>query len=253
MLLECVNAWRIAADFPRLINFIGRCGFHEQEAITEPSALVLSRIDRLALEAKILLFEDGEIGRRWPHLPQDCDAACQYKYQDGKWNCEVAVRVYDEPNNLATGVLFGQLGHYIEKVASGNGWLNGARSLRGNSFDIAVGYLARVSGQRISSDGLIEAANVLISYINGAWIARATGTNPMLVAASFLGLLASDRESPILDAMDRDAWEMAAFFSGTTYDGWARKTWPDEVSMCKEMDAMTGALLTSLYKKRRDL
>jgi hypothetical protein len=75
----------------------------------------------------------------------------------------------------------------------------------------------------------------------------------MLVAGVFLGHVATHGEGPLMDAVDADAKELAEMFTGKGNSGWSRDRWPDEVSMCMEIDAMTCALLTLLYKKRRDL
>jgi hypothetical protein len=103
------------------------------------------------------------------------------------------------------------------------------------------------------NDVVVGAADELVSTLNGAWMAHASGTKPMYVAAHLLvGCL--ETNGPALKmAIKRNAKQLAnAIVKRNFYEKEIESMgWQTEKGMCLVMDAATTRLIASMRGSNR--
>lgn len=163
-------------DFPALGQFMRVAKLPDNFICTEPPASTLELLKQLGMTAQLHLMAPGEIGTVWPEVPGSCSYVVPRKEMDGSFH--VAVELVGPEQKLFVGWLLSSYGHYVEQIASGDGYKKGQYALRGTSFDAAVELIAQTSLQQPDTENVRQAADSLVAILNGAWIAAASNIDP---------------------------------------------------------------------------
>lgn len=245
--IQFLNVNDLIQDFWGFGDFVLFCGMSDQLQITEPSEMVMARLKPLGIRAQIHLCAPGEIMSRW-----GVDAmgfAVPDEKLDGSWH--VAVQSNTRPNDVLTGTLLHELGHYVEQIASGKGYLKGKYAQRGTSFDEACRYLAKVIRVGKTAPVVVESADELVANLNAAWLAMASGIEPVHAAATLLSQATHPSMVGLSKAIRRDSQVIA---NAMTQRGFYAEFiesigWDSEEEMCLVMDTATTRLLDTLRRR----
>ena len=231
-----------------LAAFAQACNMPEYLQVTEPSADSQDRLRPLKLSAKFHFCKPGEIKKKWHLEKAGMGFTVPDASLDGSWH--IAIELTKKPNDVLLGVLLCQIGHYVEQVASGNGYKRGKFALRGTSFDAACRVLSKISGFSVDDPDLLASADEFIAQINGTWIAWATGTDPLHSAADLLVGGDQSYREPLTDVLRTkasqlgDALTKRAFYAANVES----IGWENEKGMCLVMDSATTRLINSLQR-----
>ena len=208
--------------------------------------MVMAQLKPLGIRAQIHLCDPGEILRRWG--VEAMGFAVPDDKLDGSWH--VAVQSNIKPNDLLTGTILHELGHYVEQIASGKGYLKGKYAQRGTSFDEACRYLAKVIRVGKTAPVVVESADELVANLNAAWLAMAGGIEPVHAAANLLSQATAPSMIGLSKAIKQDSQVIAnAMTRRNFYAEYIESVgWDNEEEMCLVMDAATTRLLHALRK-----
>lgn len=236
-------------DFPALGQFMRVAKLPDNFICTEPPADTLERLEKLGMTAQLHLMAPGEIGTVWPEVAGSCFYVVPRKEMDGTFH--VAVELVGPEQKLFVGWLLTGYGHYVEQIASSNGYKKGHYALRGTSFDAAVELIAQTSHQQPDTENVRQAADSLVAILNGAWIAAASNIHPSHQSAQLVETairLHQAGNSSFLAMFVMNQREFATVL--TEREFYAKYVeqigWTTEKGMALTMDAATTFLLRAL-------
>lgn len=244
-IVECLNVENLLEAHSELRAYAVLCGMREQEGVTEPGEEAVARLVPLIHEhGQIHLCQPGEIKRRWG-VETNGLTVPDIKL-NGQWH--IAVELQEKPLDLMTGTLLCMIGHYIEQVAAGKRGLQGKYAMRDTSFGQACKYFSGMMQVGEGHHFVVRAADELVGILNGAWMAHASGTKPMYVAAHLLAGCVEQNGPALKMAVRRNASQIANVIVKRDFYENKIKTldWQTEKGMCLAMDAATTRLIASL-------
>lgn len=254
--VDFIKVSEMVEDFESLIDFAAYCGFGRNFLVSEPEEFALRRLAPLRLKAKIELFAPGAMQTRWSQAKGAGFCIGELAGGRSKPFWTVAVEENEGEENLITGILVHELGHYVEQIASGPG-LKGRYEMRGTSYDQACYFLSALGGISIDDQSVRTAADELSANLNAAWICWASGTDPSHAAIEMIANVTNPGMYLNGRALESYAFEISkavmhpAFYN--RYIGCIG--WTSEREMCRLMDVATSRLIIRLcddvYKKDR--
>lgn len=242
---------RMRADFPALGQFMRVARLPDTFICCEPPAHTLELLAQLDMTAELHLMAPEEIGMVWPEAQGSRAYVVPRKEMDGTFH--VAVELVGLRQKLFVSWLLTAYGHYVEQIASGEGYKNGQFALRGTSFDAAVDFISQASHTHPDTLHVRESADHLVAILNGAWIAAACNIHLPHQAVEFLHAAVSLHQagnSSFLHMMIMSQREFAnALTDRQFYTKHVEKIgWTTEKGMCLTMDAATTRLLKVLQE-----
>ena len=248
--IDYLEISKVKLDFPQLAWYIKSCRLHDVFIACEPPAQTTEQLAMLNLTAKMQLLNPGEIKEKWPLMSDGITSTVQPSVElDGTFH--VAVELVGRQRKLLVGWLLSAVGHYVEQIASGNGYLKGWDSLRGTSFDQAVILVSMATKTAADDTKVRESADLLVAAVNGAWVASATCINlqhaavALLMRAINLAILGNGTLLQTVALFDTIF--ASAIVDRRFYEQHVESIgWTTEKGMCLTMDAATTLLLRKL-------
>ena len=175
--INTVHNARFTTDHPQFKAFARNCDLPPRTTYLEMTHVVMSRLARFSVvvqfcEARALVEEHGLGIESWVCGDLHTDAfVIKHAYE----------RHY--PQWVAVGAILQSYGMFVEQLASGSGYKKGRDALRGTSFDAARQLLERMPLRYPHQFDISKAANLLVGFLNGIWLARLFGFDPRHVAS----------------------------------------------------------------------
>lgn len=255
---EFIYVDEMVRDFPYLSPIATRLQLPDQAGASDSIEVVKEQLKKVTLSPTLHFLQPGGIKKKFGFV--GISTTVPDENDNTKWH--VAVELQGPNHRLIVGSLMTAYGHYIEDIASGQGYLKGGLALRGTSFDNAVKAIERSIAwwaqdkpaeriQDINPISLRKGADVLVGVVNGLWLALACGIDP--VHARLQLLIASTQHNRrehayvgMLVLQHLDTFE-AMFTDRGHYDhniGLPR--WVTEKEMCLNFDAVTSRFFSRL-------
>ena len=234
----------VVRDFPVVARFARLCGLPECFEYTKTKQELLSIVAKAKLTANIHIMSPGEIHEKWCAPIGTNSLTVPDAMLDGSWH----VVVETIQDGIVPGWLLTSCGHYIEQIASGNGYTAGKYELRGTSFDHAVALASLASGIDAENRELRRTAESLVAVLNGAWLAWHCGIEPAHIAVELMTMVIGNTRSEekvgvtllkkFEDILARSIMERHFYQAHVEQIGWT-----SEKGLCLTMDAATAFLL----------
>lgn len=247
-----VNYARISSlvrDYPSLKEFAEECHLPDFAVVAQDPAELLMQLTPLHLSAKLHLLEMGELHGTWGR-----DAGCHCSTVPGKlvgeWH--VMLELMGPKKQLVTGWVLTACGHFVEDIASGQGYLKGPLALRGTSFDSAVELLGRTTNFPTDHEVLRKTADSFVGLLNGAWVGMACALHERHSCIDLLMHCITGHASGntlLATVVERHAKALAQALSVPNFYHQFVDTgekWESEKHMCMAMDEATKQLLQDL-------
>lgn len=246
---DCIRVAHLLREFPQFKEFAQYCHLSNEVAVAEEPADALRRLAPLNLGAKLHFLKMGEVQRVWGGKPSSHFYTVSGQL-DGHW--DVAVELMGPKKRLVVSWLLAGLGHYVEAIASGKGYLGGRLALRGTSFDTAVALISRSTGFPAEHDTLRQAADSFVGCLNGVWLGMASGFHERHMCVDLLMrcvVSSVQGDNLLATTVQKHAQSLARVLSVPNFYHRLVQAegWQSEKGMCGVMDAATTELLVGLH------